>query len=227
MSYYRFPQLLVTNAAVVETAYITSASNTTDLTTYTFSSQSFGAAATDRIVTVTIGARNNVSRTISSVTIGGVSATANVTAINTGSGADVAAIYSAAVPTGTTGDVVVTFSGSMQRCVVGIYRTVGSSGVAASDTDTDLTLTSQALTATIDVPAGGSAIGVCWNASGGTSSVAWTNLTEDYETAPETVSNATSGAHSNFASAQTALAITTTFDAGVARGALAIASWGP
>ena len=59
------------------TSVDTPAANTTSQTTYTFSSASFGSAASDRVIVVAFASRaNTTGRTISSVTIGGVAATA-------------------------------------------------------------------------------------------------------------------------------------------------------
>lgn len=84
-------------------------------TTYTFSGKQFGPAPTGvqtrrMMVSLTSGGANNIS----SVTIGGVAATlvatVKLTTVAT------SAIYIANVPTGDTGNVVVTFSGNQAYC---------------------------------------------------------------------------------------------------------------
>ena len=94
-------------------SYLTSTQSTSALTTYTFSALSFGTEDANRRIIVAIGAYGGTQlRTISSVTIGGVTATA-ITGIDVASSTSYTfktAIYEAAVPTGTTGNVVVTFS---------------------------------------------------------------------------------------------------------------------
>src|SRR3990167_11105596 len=84
----------------------------TDLTTYTFSAENLGVAASDRFIVVTITGRSSDggARTIDTVTIGGVTATINIQIANSGSFNGIA---TAAVPTGTTGDIVITWSGTM------------------------------------------------------------------------------------------------------------------
>ncbi len=200
----------------------------TDLTTYTFSTKSFGTATSDRIVVVGIAARSSTgSITISSVTIGGVSATVRASAINAGSGTEFASIYTASVPTGVTGDVVIVFSGGMQRCAVMIYRMVGASSAVPNDSQTDTTLTGQVLSVSMNCPANGVIIGAGFSASGGTAASTWTGITEDADAALETAANNYTSASLAFVAQQTGLTVSATFDASVARACLATASWGP
>lgn len=108
---------------------------TTDLTTYTFTGAALGTAdSTRRIVAVVTGA--NANRTISSATIGGVAASIAVQV--TGGTNITSGIIIADVPTGTTGDVVVTWSAAQVRCsvaVFAVYNLLSSTAVAtASDT---------------------------------------------------------------------------------------------
>jgi hypothetical protein len=106
--------------------YLDSDTSTTDLTTYTFSGMDFGDANADRKIIVCIQGHANSARSISSVTIGGVTATELVSQADASVGGHRAAIYGAAVPTGTSGNVVVTFSGSMLRASAHTYRKLGS-----------------------------------------------------------------------------------------------------
>lgn len=113
-------------------AYQTSAVDPSDLTTYTFSAQAIGTAAADRRVHVGVGATQN-SPTISSVVIGGVTATQNIaTTLGT---ASTVGIFTANVPTGTTADVVVTFTGSTNRCGIAVWTSTGLTSDAANATD--------------------------------------------------------------------------------------------
>lgn len=111
------------------------AESTSDLTTYTFAAQPIGDAAADRRVHVGVGGSQSI-RTISSVTIGGVTATQNIQ--HSGDQASTAAIYTANVPTGTTADVVVVWSGGQQRCGIGIWSSTGLTSDAAIDADTGI-----------------------------------------------------------------------------------------
>jgi hypothetical protein len=95
---------------------------------YTLASQPFGSAATDRVVVVFI-ASDGAEHTVSSVTIGGVSASIIA---QQSSGVLTGCLAAAAVPTGTTGDVVVTMSTTISSCGVAIWRTTGLGGAVAT-----------------------------------------------------------------------------------------------
>jgi hypothetical protein len=213
-------------AGTVTLSFLTSSVDTANAAAYTFSSLSFGAADSNRVLIVSIGARRATDTSISSVTIGGVTATAIVTAENTGSGSDFAAIFAANVPTGTTGDVVVTFADACIRCVIGLHSTTDTGGsVTAHDTSTDLTTTPST---TIDVEEGGAVVACSWaSLSAGSAAVSWTGVTEDYDTQPETASNGVSGGHDDELASETGRTITASQSGTVARAALAVASWSP
>jgi hypothetical protein len=105
----------------IEGAFWQSATNSADLTIYTFSAQPIGTAAEGRRVVVGIG--TNSTRTVSSVTIGGVSASIDATHFVSGDGR--VAIASAVVPTGTTADVVVTLDSGALGCGIGVWTLTG------------------------------------------------------------------------------------------------------
>lgn len=127
---------------------------TTDLTTYTFSTQAIGTAAADRVVVVGISASNaSGARTVSSVTIGGITATAAVTYLEQTVGASRAGtgLYAVVVPTGTTADVVITFSGSELRCGLDVWAIYGASSATAVESDQDdNATTNQAVSLTLE-----------------------------------------------------------------------------
>ena len=149
--------------------------SSTDATSYTFSSEAIGSPAENRVIALCIGSRSANSTTVSSITIGGVSATKQVEYRNLSNGTTLANIWTAEVPTGSTADIVVTFSGPVYRCGVGIYRIVGiqsqvpysSNGATANNVSIDMN--------TPDAEA--AVIAMCTtNADGSTT---WTGLTED------------------------------------------------
>jgi hypothetical protein len=166
------------------------ATDTANLTTYTFSARAIGTAASDRRVHVLVHGGGVGDTTLSSVTVGGVSATINVQA---SSGQHTSAIATAAVPTGTTGDVVVTFSGGKARCGIGVYASTGLSSETAVDTDSS---TADPATATLTSVAGGFVLALA--AGDNSSSLTWTNVTEDYDEVFEsTVQSGASGVTSS------------------------------
>ena len=225
----------VFHAALAQTYGIVSVSQTdtdksdTDLTTYTFSTKALGAAATDRRIIAVIAARANAARSISSVTIGGISATALATANATGSGADICAVYQAAVPTGTTGDVVVTFDNTMLRAFVTVLRVIGWPSGTATASSTDLTLSAQDLNASISCVARGAIVGgiIYLNTLSGATTT-WTNLTESSDLqSVEATNNCSSAAFNNFAAAQSSLSITATGTGTGSAGAMALVALSP
>lgn len=148
----------VVAAGAFDLSFVTNAVQTTALTTYTFSSQSLGVADASRYIIVAAGGLTIGGQTIDSITVGGVSATVVNTVLGTQNAR--ASMWIAAVPTGTTGDVVVTFSsGGSDNCGIAIWRLVGAISSTATDTQVDGTLSSSALSASLTIPTGGAGIG--------------------------------------------------------------------
>jgi len=159
-------------------------------TIFTFSSMAYGTADDSRIVVVTVSAGfSNVHGTISSATIGGVSATIIVQGTNQEGGTSsidtsVTGIVAAAVPTGTSGDVVVTLSrstnSSNRGMGIGVYRLSGPGVVAANDTATNGINSCSALTQTVSVDTEeDGAVIACSCGSSSYGSETWTGLTEN------------------------------------------------
>lgn len=104
----------------------------TDTTAYTFSSENLGTAAADRHIIIAASTRTSGGVTLSSATINGESATVSVQDTN---GDICVAIIIAAVPSDTSGDVVITWSGATDRCAICVYRATGLDSITATDTD--------------------------------------------------------------------------------------------
>jgi hypothetical protein len=197
----------------------------TDQTTYTFASVDLGSATNRTCNSVVIGTRANAARTITAVTINGNAATC-VTANNAGSGADIAALCTAASAAGTTGTVSVQMSAAMLRMAIGSYSIYKAGSCTPSNSNTTTNSGANPST-TLNVPAGGSAIGAGWGNSTVTATFTWTGLNKDFDVQPESASNGASGAHTNFAASQTGLTITAAIANIFSTNALAVASWGP
>lgn len=204
-------------------SFLQANSSTADLTTYTFSGENLGTAAADRYIIVVVKSRDSGSgaKSISSVTIGGVTASIIIQKQNNASNSSLAGIAIAAVPTGTTGDVVVTFSEGMLRCAIGLYRATGITPIPADFGSSTATNPTYA----IDVPAGGFAIGGVANSNGNDGSAVWTGLTERYDSVIEAVMLST-GASDEFAAAQTNLTVTATLSGTNTEPVGVFASWG-
>ena len=127
------PQLVGGSAGVVlAAAYLTTDYSASILTVFTFSSKTFGAAAATRRIVCAVGYRNKLGNALTSATIGGVTATIHADINDDRS----IALISALVPSGTTGDVVLTFNNTMETCSIGLFRQVGETDpvpVLASD----------------------------------------------------------------------------------------------
>ena len=190
-----YSNLVPVDATVSHTAYDT----ITGSSPYTHSGIAIGTAgATRKVVVCVAGGRTTAAkRSVSSLTIGGVSAAADIT---TGtSGNDAHEIWSVDVASGTTGDIVITYGGGAVAQstidVFALYNTAASTtataGIDGGSADP--------LNATLTVPAGGVAVG-----QGKTTFTpsTWTNLTEDTDNAQSTAASLAS------ATLQTSLSIT-------------------
>lgn len=180
-----------------EVTYTDSVSSLTSETVYTFSGRSLGTASSNRYIIVTIGGATG-NRTISSVTIAGVTATeiGQATGQDVGSSAySTSGIYIAAVPTGTTGDVVVTFSSIETGCGIGVYA------VTNLKSATPVTVVTQAPTTKIDsvggtltTKPGGFVIATVATKDNGVTGWSWTNATQNYSVLLRSTDRATAGA---------------------------------
>lgn len=103
-----------------------------DVTVYTFSGVDIGTATSDRRVIVSASA-NNGTETVSSLTVGGV--TADIIGQSQG-GNLTTALCVAHVPTGTTADIVVTWTGAQLRCGIGWWIATGLSSNTPNDSGT-------------------------------------------------------------------------------------------
>lgn len=189
-------------------------------TNCSFASTSFGAEAADRVIAVGIGGGAQ-TRTVSSVTIGGISATFVVR----GAGAnETSELWYASVPTGTTGTVVVNWSGAQDGCGIVVARITGASAApSASGSDND----SDPATVSLTIPAGGVAFGYI-SQRHNSGAYTWTNLTEEVDEAYLAGTFFHSGATAAFETQQTGLTITGDPDtAGVRNPLLVVGAWGP
>lgn len=155
----------------------------TGATIFTFTDRAIGTAAADRQVYFGILCRATTGLpAISSVTIGGVTATAlspPVSFDDAGGGFNGSFIYAATVPTGTTATVVVTFTAAQLRMAYVLGTTVGMA-TTAFDTliDTDDTGGGVTVGGTIDVETNGIIFGISFTASDAATGGTWVGATE-------------------------------------------------
>lgn len=155
-------------------------SSGSDLSTYTFSSADIGAAADRDYVIVAFGARATAtSLNVSSVTIGGVSATQIAASeLDDGGNSSSVSWYYADVTTGTTADVVLNLDQAAIRAGCDVYTIKNVNSMTAFDTATWFAASSSStFNVDTDSPTGDSVIlGVSLTKDGG---VGWTELTEN------------------------------------------------
>lgn len=201
-------------------SYLQTTQDTGDKTTYTFSSQNLGTAASDRVIIVGIAARKaGAATTISSVTVGGVTASIPVSYSNSDGNSNISGIAVAEVPTGTTGDIVVTFGAGMVRAVITAWRATSLASTTPHDSLTD---GSTDPTGTIDIPAGGFAVATALSNSVGTTT--WTGLTEHSDATLESFVTV-SDASDEFVSTQTGRTITADFTGSGSTPTMSVASF--
>lgn len=191
-----------------EVSYTAQASNESNLTTYTFSTLSFGAADSGRFMVVGVyAAANSDFGNITGVTIGGVTAT-QLVQIEDALGDSDFAFYGASVPTGTTGDVVVTLNAAPDRCGVAVFRVVkllSTTPTAATGANTG----SAPVSANIATTSKGILIGFA-GIENNASTWTWTNMTEQVDTAVGSGGTSMTGASDNISVGSASLSVTAT-----------------
>lgn len=142
---------------------------------WTSASISFGTIASNRyLVAAIVGQSSGLS--ITGVTIGGVTATLQGSvAVN---GVAQAGIWIAAVPTGASGNVIISATGgaSSWDFGVGLYSLYGNHALSADATGQS---TANPLSVTLNAPAGCVVIASAFLAANATA--VWTNLTKDVQ----------------------------------------------
>jgi len=164
----------------------------------TFAGTAIGTAAANRHVVLVIGTGGGSLSMPIAATVGGVSATQIVRA--DGGDSMRTHIFLAAVPSGTTADVVITQSG-VSNGGVGVFAMYGASATA-HDTLTS-TSTSNPVAGTIDIAENGAAIGGIYANRFALPTYVWTGLTEKYDQQTGVAVYGISGASDEFSSAET------------------------
>lgn len=182
--------------------FLTSTTNTANLTTYTYSAVALGTAHFNRRIVVAVFFNAADDYPPAAMTIGGVSATLLVTQ------SSAIALYIALVPTGTTGDIVVTYATAANNSAIGVWRL---DGVSSSTPHATASTTGSG---SIGIPAGGVAI-MGQNVGGFDTGAFTTDYNDDVESGNNNV-----GGH-----ASSSVAASVSYTGGVAAGASVAASW--
>lgn len=191
--------------SLVISSFADSTTSTADLNSYTLSMENMLTTG-HRVIAVVGRAASN--RTISTVTLDGESATILGSQINNGGTS--CALFIAPATGNATGDCVVTLvSSTWLRCGVGVYNVRGLQSTTPTGTASDTVHTSNVLSVSIDVDAGGAAFGVV-SLSGG---AGWTlaGIDEDVDITIDSPAISLTCGHKDFAAAQSALTVSATY----------------
>ncbi len=199
-------------------AYITARSSDTDLTTYTYAATSLGPEHPDRHLIIPTVSRGAGSQTLSTLTVGGVSMSIAANSRNTSGGISDISIGVLKFPTGSTADIVATYSGGMTRNAIAVYWALGIN-TTPHDTQTS---TSADPSVNLNFPARGFAIGAAYSQASTTAT--WTGLAEDSESVVEAAATFSTASLRTF-NPQSSLAIQCTW-ASDSSNAAAFASFG-
>lgn len=122
------PPVAAGGGGSVTVTHLFSVGTNTSRADYTFPAQTLGTESAGRGIVVLFGIRDTgTSATSSGVTINGVSASRVVSTNQTGGGnLTMTEAWYANVPSGTSGDIVLTFSESVLRCVADGYSVTGN-----------------------------------------------------------------------------------------------------
>lgn len=197
--------LLAMGGGVANILFAGSAGDAADATVYTIAGVAIGTAAGNRYVICGIVGTGTSATTLSSATIGGVSATIIAQASNS---TVTTALVIALVPTGTTATVVATFSGGKARCNVITWAATNLNSPTATNTYSDTSATGDTLSVPMDIQAGGFGVAIFGDNTTWTSGV-WVGLTEDVDVAGAD-SVPRTGASANFSTTQTGLTVSLT-----------------
>lgn len=212
-------------------AFVGVSHDNTASATPSYAGVAIGAAdATRRVRAIVHWTVSNAARTLVSATIGGVAATieAQTTTGPTSAQLDTGiAIFSALVPTGTTATVAMTFSNTVTRTSLGIYRQINEVNNTPHATMTDNTLSSNVNSGTIDIPLGGTLLAGSIAATTAGQSNTWTGVTETVDTPhPNAAGILNMEGSETGLGVQTGRTVSTLITGTAVRGVLAAVSWG-
>ncbi len=188
-----------------------------DRSSYTITAADLGSAAANRYIIASVHSSNSVPDP-SALTIGGVSATKAIGSTNVHN----SSIWIANVPTGATGDIVVT-TGVTNRFCCGWYRATGLTSITPTDTGVGTSATSFSDTLTTVV--GGFIIIAAtpgYIADGASTSFGGTGIVENYDQVQD---DNVRGLGGHATTTETSYAISGTYTGGSFCSTVA-ASWG-
>ena len=165
----------------------------------TFSSVDIGTASANRKVIVGVGIDGyQGNEAYTSLTIGGVAANL-IQEQNAASGGRPVALYELDVASGTSADIVVTFTGTQTKCYsmgIGVWTIEGGSVFDTVGATTDPGA------GNVEIPAGGAVIAIMTEGNA-SATYAWANLTENFDNQVRASRQAFSGASKSLSSTTT------------------------
>ena len=165
------------------------------VTSATDSGAALGTAAANRqiIVTASSGRSGSGTSLVTGITVAGVTATELAQTNRTGGNPyrSCSAIFIATVPTGTTGDVVVTWSAAQYDIVIYTIAIYGAASTAFDTGTAQGQASNLVLSDTVNIPANGFALAVVCGSSGSLSNYTWVGLTEGSGTGAEVQAGST------------------------------------
>jgi len=202
--------------APVVSGLASSASDSTDASSFTLSMT--GMITNGHRIIGVIG-RGTAVRTITGMTLDGVTANQAVVANNGGS---TCAIWVAASTLNTTGDLAITLDGVWVRMAAGVWNVQNLQSTTATATAAD---TAAPLSQTINVSAAGACFAAAYNQNTtGSDQFTWTGLTDDFDLSLEGTASA-GGASSVFAAAQSPLTVSVSLASAANVAAMAVAAF--
>lgn len=179
-----FPRRL-SSSALPTLAYQTAATSGTDTTSYSFTSTAIGTdTGSSRTIIVGVFGTETTTSTISSITVGGVSGTLiHSNTQSAGAQSSRVAFYAFQGVSGTTATVAVTWSTAQTRSGIIVWAAYNLSSITAVATASSTSMTAPALNVNTSADGMVLACGHC----NGSSTYAWTGVTERTDTQVETV----------------------------------------
>ena len=167
-----YPYSFISTPSTID--YITLSSDTVDRTTYTFTDVNIGGPG---LIVVLVHTQLS-GPSISSATIGGLSATIAVQISSTDVGN---AIIYRRITTGTTATISITFTVTQGACGIGVYRIQNNKSDTPFQTQSDRNNFVQPNASFTFTSLPTNTIGVVGNSLFGNRTTTWTNATEQYD----------------------------------------------
>lgn len=162
--------------------FVNSTTNTAGGTSFTFSSTSIGTATPDRVVAIGVyGQGGTTGVTLLSLTLAGITATI---AAQNNSGGMLAALALVAYSTGSTANIVASFSTTgVARGGIGVWDVVGYQGqTAVANSIATVNTATTIIAVTRSMPANGAALAFAGAEVGATTTLTWSGATSDFST---------------------------------------------